>query len=220
MIFTIKCIIICIIAYLLGSLNSSIIISKKFSSEDIRNENSGNAGATNMARTFGRKLGVITFICDIVKFFIALLIAYLVIGSGDFPQNSYLYISAVGFFCMIGHMYPCFFKFRGGKGVTVCAGMIISLDWRIALILILVFICVTLSTKYISLGSIFDFILFPLLELIFFKSDSLSITDSTMLNETIAVLIALVFSLFIICKHIPNMKRIHNGTENKIHIHK
>ncbi len=211
-----KCIVIAVIAYLLGSVNSSVIISKRMAAGDIRNANSGNAGATNMARTYGKGLGILTFVCDVFKVLLAAGIAYIIIGKGQFQPNSYLYLSLAGLCCVLGHLYPCYFAFKGGKGVSACTGMVLVIDWRIALILLAVFALVVLAFRYISLGSVVIASVYPVITFFMFKNGSLSLAETVWQNRWIAAGIALIFTVIVLVKHIPNIKRIIAGTENKI----
>lgn len=210
----VKFIIIAVISYFLGSLNFSIIVSKALAKKDIRESGSGNAGATNMLRTYGKKFAVFTMIGDILKVAAAILIAFIILDAPlnlifGFADNKdtavtiILYKEFAGFFCVLGHIFPCYFKFKGGKGVAACTGMVILVDWRIALILFVIFVLTVLISNWISLGSIIIAVLFPVLILIFYKS-------------LILTLIALLFAVIVIIAHRENIKRILNGTENKI----
>lgn len=211
-----KIVSIIVISYLLGSLNFSIIVSRRCFHKDIRESGSHNAGATNMLRTNGKKYAVLTFLGDVFKLFVAILIAYLIIGKNDFSSNAYLFKSIAGLACVIGHMYPCFFSFKGGKGVSVCAGMVLAIDWRIALILLVIFALVVLTTKYVSLGSIIIAICYPVLTYIFFNPNNLNLGATPVSEKWIATIIAIVFTLIVVIKHSENIKRLFNGTESKI----
>ena len=111
--------------------------------------------------------------------------------------------SFAGFFCVIGHIYPCFFKFKGGKGVATCGGMVFMVDWRIALILLVMFILTVAITKYVSLGSILMAIFYPIYMFAFYLSIPVT-------------LISLIFSAIVLLKHKDNIKRLINHTENPI----
>lgn len=211
-----KIALVIVISYLLGSLNFSIIVSRKCVHKDIRESGSHNAGATNMLRTNGKKYAILTFFGDVFKLFVAVFIAYLIIGQNDFNSNAYLFKSVAGLACVIGHMYPCFFSFKGGKGVSVCAGMVACIDWRIALILIVVFAVVVLISKYVSLGSIIISICYPILIYIMFVPDSITLNTTFVSERWIATLVALIFTLIVVIKHSANIKRLINGTESKI----
>lgn len=203
-----------VISYLLGSLNFSIIFSKFFAKKDIRESGSGNAGATNMLRTYGKRFAVITMIGDILKVAVSIIITFAILGepmkflfgipqSAEEIQRIMIYKEFAGFFCVLGHIFPVFFKFKGGKGVAACTGMVIMVDWRIALILFIIFMAVILITKWISLGSIVIALLYPILIYAFYKN-------------IILCIIALLFTAIVIIAHRKNIKRLIKGTENKI----
>lgn len=212
----IKYILIAVIAYLLGSLNFSIILSEVVKKKDIRDSGSGNAGATNMLRTYGKKAAVGTMIGDILKVALGIIIAFAIL---DVPmkyifsnpadaaeiQRVMLYKEFAGLFCVLGHIFPLYFKFKGGKGVAACTGMVIIVDWRIALILFVIFIGVILISKWISLGSIVIALLYPVLIFAFYKN-------------FILAAVALLFTAIVIVAHRENIKRLTKGTENKISI--
>lgn len=183
-----------IIAYLLGSLNSAVIVSKMMFKDDIRNHGSGNAGFTNMMRTFGTKAAAITFAGDIMKTVIAVLFAWLLGG--------YVAAYVAGLACFLGHLFPCFYGFRGGKGVLCVAAMMLVLDWQILVGLFVVFMLGALLTKYISFGSMLAAMVFPLLTF-------------RLSGYGIFVIISFIIAAIVFIKHIPNLKRIMNGTESK-----
>lgn len=185
-------------AYFIGCLNFGIIISNGKYHEDIRTKGSGNAGATNMLRTYGTKTALFTFIGDFLKAAIATALGICVLGGiGGYTA---------AFACMLGHAFPCFYGFKGGKGVAVSAGAVFILDWRLFLILIAVFALIVWWTRFISLGSVTVFFLFPLL--------------LSRMNEgrmpSIVVLPAFMMAALGIYLHRANIKRIYNGTESKV----
>ena len=210
----IKYILIAVIAYLLGSLNFSIILSEVVKKKDIRDSGSGNAGATNMLRTYGKKAAVGTMIGDILKVALGIIIAFAIL---DVPmkyifsnpadaaeiQRVMLYKEFAGLFCVLGHIFPLYFKFKGGKVAPSVTGMVIIVDWRIALILFVIFIGVILISKWISLGSIVIALLYPVLIFAFYKN-------------FILAAVALLFTAIVIVAHRENIKRLAKGTENKI----
>lgn len=203
--------IIAIVSYLLGSLNFGVILSNTVKKEDVRDSGSGNAGTTNMMRTYGKTLGLLTIAGDILKVMVAIWIAFRIMGIeefkatldsvSDYPQV--VLKSFAGLFAVLGHIFPCFFKFKGGKGVATSGGMVIMIDWRIALILLVIFALTILITKYVSLGSILMAVFYPVFIGIFYK-------------DIILVLIATVFTIIVVVAHRENVKRLINHTENKI----
>ena len=206
--------IIAVVSYLLGSLNFSILVSRILAKQDIRESGSGNAGATNMLRTYGKKYAALTMIGDMLKVGVAILIAFAVIGApikyifaicdnADTAFSIMLNKEFAGFFCVLGHIFPLYFNFKGGKGMAASTGMVILVDWRIALILFVIFVLVILISKWVSLGSITIALIFPMLIFVFYKNITL-------------VLVALLFTIIVLIAHRANIKRIFNGTENKI----
>lgn len=211
MIYTI-CAVIAIVSYLLGSLNFGIIFSKRFKHKDVRENGSGNAGATNMLRSYGKVWGALTIVFDMLKVGVAIILAIFLIKKTGyyesvakiFPENTDIIIkSFVGFFCVLGHIFPCFFGFKGGKGVATSGGMVFMIDWHIALVLLMFFIIVVFVTKYVSLGSLVMAFFYPVLIFGFYHSLPLTI-------------IAIVFALIVFVAHRENIKKLINHTENKI----
>lgn len=184
------------IPYLLGSINTAIIVSKAMYHDDIRKYGSGNAGFTNVMRTYGKKAAIITFVGDLAKTMLAVLIGWSVFG--------YLTAYIAGLACLIGHVFPIFYGFKGGKGVLCLTAILFMLDWRLFLILLVMFVILVYGTKYISAGSVICAMLFPLL------LNRMNDTPFQMIE-----IIALAIAVIIVVKHIGNIKRIFNGTESK-----
>ena len=185
-----------LIPYLLGSINTAILVSGHFYHDDIRNYGSGNAGFTNVMRTYGKKAAVITFAGDIFKTMLAILVGWCVFG--------YLTAYIAGFACFIGHIFPVFYNFKGGKGVLCMGTIMFMLDWRIFLTLVVVFVGIVMATKYISAGSVICSMMFPLM------LNRMNNTGIYMI-EFVAIAIAVI----VVIKHRENLKRIFNGTESK-----
>ena len=194
---------VAVISYLLGSVNISILLSRRLEKHDIRESGSGNAGSTNMLRTYGKKYAALTMLGDMLKVAVAIGIAVLIFGRALFQENSALIKSFAGFFCVLGHIFPVYFKFKGGKGVATAGGMVLLIDWRIGLILLAIFIITVAITRWVSLGSIIMAVLYPVLTYAFHRSWLLT-------------LIAVLFAVIVIAKHAENIRRIFRGTENKI----
>lgn len=203
--------VVAVVSYLLGSCNFGVILSRSVKKEDVRDVGSGNAGTTNMMRTYGKTMGILTIVGDILKVFLAIWLAFRILSVeetkmifnriSDNPQC--VLKSFAGLFAVAGHIFPCFFGFKGGKGVATSGGMVIMIDWRIALILFAVFVVVILLTKYVSLGSIFMAVLYPVFMVLFYREIGLAI-------------ISLVFTFIVITAHRENIKKLINHTENKI----
>lgn len=191
-----------VFSYLLGSINTAIIISKKLSGSDIRTKGSGNAGATNVLRIMGKKAGTAVFFIDFSKGLIAVAAARLFVLFLSAPYET---IIAAGFFVQLGHILPIFFRFKGGKGVATAAGAAMGIMPHIALILLSVFSVIVLASKRVSVASGICAAAYPLLA--FFISDS---------NNTAYFLFAASCSALILIKHIPNFVRLLDGTEPRI----
>lgn len=189
-----------IVAYLLGSINSSIIISKLFSQSDIRNHGSGNAGATNTLRVLGKKAAALVVIGDGLKGVLAVLAARYVahaLSEGSAAE----YIAAV--FVVLGHVFPVFFGFRGGKGIMTSIAVVFTLSPSIGAILVVIFVVLVLLFNYISLASVISALCFPILVLIMESGDILY------------MVCALIIAIIAVVKHHTNIARLVKGTENK-----
>ena len=202
LIIALGCLACAIIGYLFGSVNFSIIISKIFFKDDIRTHGSGNAGSTNMLRTHGTVSGLATFVCDGLKTAAAMILGALIYNL----PGAYV----AGFFCILGHIFPVFFKFKGGKGVVTVAVLIALTNIKTFLICLLIFLIVVIGTKYVSLGSIISVILYPLVLfniLQIFKAQPI---------EYIGVIFAFLTAVIVVIKHRSNIKKLYNHTESKI----
>lgn len=193
-----------IAAYLLGSINWAIVISRVFFRDDIRKHGSGNAGATNMLRTYGAGAAVPTLLLDGLKGVFGILIACLICGHQlTFVTATAAYMSA--FFAILGHVFPCFYRFKGGKGVSSAALAIAVLNPFLFLILLVLFIGIVATTRFVSLGSVIGVALYPVL---LFNFDILHLGTPP--------LFALLIAALIIWAHRANIKRIMDHTESKI----
>lgn len=202
----VECAIVAIIAYLIGSVNFSVILSKKMAGFDLREKGSGNAGTTNVLRTVGKKAAIITLICDILKGVVAILIAMLV-GKIVQGSNASLLVQCAGVAVILGHTFPIFFKFKGGKGVATSLGVLIMSNWQIGLICLVFALILIALTQMVSVGSIAAAILYPVLTL--FIPQNYIIPGNYLIYS---VLLAII----IVFNHRENVKRLLKGTENKI----
>lgn len=191
-------ILLIIISYLIGCFSSAYLIGKIFRKMDIRCYGSGNAGATNAMRVMGKKLGVLTFLLDFSKGIIAVLIGYRMMG-----YNGGL-VAAV--FAVIGHDWPIFLGFKGGKGVATTIGCFAVLNFPLALISVIIGITVGLTSKFVSLGSIVFLSTVPILKVLFFSSN---------LNNGFLIT-SIILAIIGIYKHRSNIKRLLEGNENRI----
>ncbi|MBE6631669.1 MAG: glycerol-3-phosphate 1-O-acyltransferase PlsY [Ruminococcaceae bacterium] len=185
-----------LLSYLIGSFNFAILLSKYKYKQDIRDFGSSNAGATNVMRTYGKKAALVTFAGDGAK----TLIAILLIGRMSLGLFG-AYIS--GLFCIIGHAYPVYFKFKGGKGVTVTAFTILSTSPISFLVLIIIFALMLACFKMVSLASITGALIYPLVL-------------SAVYGKDLCVVIAVIMAALVIYLHRDNIVRISQGTERKI----
>ena len=202
-------IIVAILAYAIGSINFSVLISKKMAGFDVREKGSGNAGTTNVLRAVGLKAAIITLICDILKGVVAVLIAF-IIGKIAQTSDKALLVQIAGLLVVIGHTFPIFFEFRGGKGIATALGVLLVTNWKIGLICLVFAVVIIAITRMVSVGSMSAAVLFPILTL--FIGDNFIV-------EQVGIkyfIYSLILAAFVIFNHRENIKRIMNGTENKI----
>ena len=203
-------IIVAIIAYLIGSISFSVIISKKMAGFDVREKGSGNAGTTNVLRSVGKKAAVITLVCDVLKGVVAVLIALLA-GVIIKDLDKALLVQLAGVFVIIGHTFPVFFKFKGGKGIATSLGVLLIINWQIGLICLVFALLLMALTRMVSVGSIAAAVLFPVLVL--FINQNYIVAESSNWSYLI---FSVVIALLVIFNHRTNLKRIFTGTENKL----
>ncbi len=199
-------IVVAIIAYLIGSINFSVIISKKMAGFDVREKGSGNAGSTNVLRTVGKKAAALTLICDILKGVISIFIAKL-IGNIWKELDGALLVQLAGIFVVIGHTFPVFFKFKGGKGVATSLGVLITTNWQVGLICLVFALVLMVLTRMVSIGSIAAAILYPVL--------TIFITQNYIVPGNY-IISSIILAVLVVFNHRSNVKRLFTGTENKI----
>lgn len=192
--------IIIITAYLLGNISTSYIVAKRLAGVDIRTQGSGNAGSTNVLRTLGKKAGALTFIGDVLKGLIAVLIARFIAYGVNLDNTTCAYIAVVA--VVLGHNYPVFLGFKGGKGVATSLGSMLGMNPLVALLCLGFFIIIVAITKYVSLGSILGIGLSPIIMMIN--------------HNTKGVLVTLFLTISVVITHKENIKRLLNGTERKL----
>ena len=208
-------IIMAVIAYLIGSVNFSVIISKKMAGFDVREKGSGNAGSTNVLRTVGKKAALITLVCDILKGIISVLIALLVGKLAGESANSAVVVEIAALAVVIGHTFPIFFGFRGGKGVATSLGVILIVNWKIGLICLVFALALMVLTRMVSLGSISASVLFAVLTM-FIRDSYVGGIDF----DFTFIIFGILLAALVIFNHRTNLKRIINGTENKLNFKK
>ena len=189
-------------SYLLGCFNGAVIVSKYILRDDVRNHGSGNAGLTNFYRTFGGPLTAVVILCDVLKAVIAVLLGSWLLGFVDPLFGKYW----AGVFCLLGHMFPCMFHFKGGKGILSGGTIALMIDWRVALVVWGGFLILTALTRYVSLGSLWAGASFPFITWYCYP-------------EPIIVILGFICGGLVVWQHRTNIKRLLNGTENKFTLH-
>ena len=203
--------VIAIIAYLIGSINPSIILSKLLGKGDIRTQGSGNAGTTNTLRVLGKGPAALVLLIDVLKAVIAVLLGKWIITWGNTAEaikvcNDYA-LMASGIGVILGHNWPIYYGFKGGKGVATSLGVILVIEWRIGLICLVFALTLILLSRMVSLGSISAAILYPVLVFI--------LPGAAFNSKWLYLAFAVVLALFVLFRHKANIKRLLNGTENK-----
>lgn len=197
-------VIISILGYLLGSVNGAIVISRLVYKDDVRKYGSKNAGMTNMLRVYGKKAAIYTILVDFTKGMLAVIMARLAFAGQTLAFDP-AYISAI--FTIIGHIFPIYFKFKGGKGILAALGVITVLNPLVMLFMLLTFIPLCFVTKIVSLSSILGAFFYPILTCLL----KLYMGEPYLIDTILASVIAVM----IIFMHRENIKRLLNGTERK-----
>ena len=201
-------IIMAIIAYLIGSVNFSVILSKKMAGFDVREKGSGNAGTTNMLRSVGKKAAAITLLCDVLKGIVSITIAIIIgVILKDTDKALLVQLAALG--VVIGHTFPIFFGFKGGKGVATSLGVLLMVNWQIGLICLVFAIILMALTQMVSLGSVTAAILYPVLVMFIH-------TNYTVSEGSSYFVFSIILAVIVVFNHRENIKRLLEGKENKI----
>lgn len=190
-------------AYFLGCFNGAVIVSKYILRDDVRNHGSGNAGLTNFHRTFGGKLTLVVILCDVLKAVIAVLVGGWLFG-GWYLFGKYW----AALFCLLGHMFPCMFHFKGGKGILSGGTIALMMDWRIALVVWGGFLLLVVLTRYVSLGSLWAGASFPFISWYCYS------------NNLLVIILAFLCGGLVVWQHRANIKRLLAGNENKFSLHR
>lgn len=209
-------IIIAVISYLIGSINFSVIFSKKFAGFDIREKGSGNAGSTNMLRSVGKGAAALTLICDILKGVVTIGLAIL-FGNIIPDSNKELLLQVAGVMVILGHTFPIFFGFKGGKGVATSLGVLLFSNWQIGLICLVFALAMMVLTRMVSLGSCTAAVLFPVLTL-FINQHYTVLTEGK--NGNVYFIYSVILAAIVLFNHRENIKRIYEGTENRLSLKK
>ena len=206
-------IIMAVIAYLIGSVNFSVIFSKKFAGFDVREKGSGNAGTTNVLRSVGKKAAALTLICDILKGILAVLTAVLLGLIPDVDKE--LMVQIAGIAVVLGHTFPIFFRFKGGKGVATSIGILLIINWQIGLICLIFGLVLMLLTRMVSIGSVTAAILYPVLTITLMDNPYyLVLTEGN--DGKKYFIYSIILAIIVLFNHRTNIKRILEGKENKL----
>ena len=202
---------VAVISYFFGCFNGAVIVSKYILRNDVRTHGSGNAGLTNFYRTFGGPLTLVVILTDVLKAVIAILLGQWLFSLVTPPQDWQAIWPVLGkywagTFCLLGHMFPCMFGFKGGKGILSGGTIAIMMDWRIALVVWGGFIILAALTKWVSLGSIWAGASFPFASWFVYQN-------------VLILMIAIFIGGLVVWKHRGNLVRILKGTESKFSLH-
>ena len=206
--FVLPALVVAVVAYFCGCFNGAVIVSKYILRDDVRKHGSGNAGLTNFYRTFGGPLTLVVILTDVLKAIVAVWVG--ILAAKYVVLDDALVIALgkywAGTFCLLGHMFPCMFQFKGGKGILSGGTIAIMMDWRVALVVWGGFLVLAIITKWVSLGSCWAGLSFPFVSWFVYQ-------------DVIILLLAIVCGGLILWKHRGNMKRILKGEESKFSFH-
>lgn len=222
--YIVPVLLVSVISYLMGCINTSIFITRVFKrGEDIRSMGSGNAGFTNTLRTLGKKMAILTFAGDFLKGVLAILITMWILSFYPLIVSDFVTYKCVlwfaGSMCVIGHIYPCFFGFKGGKGILTAWSVSLFVDWRVFLILISVFLIVFILSRIVSLASVVAAIVYPVSTfLITYFIDYKHLGHFYI--YAFPTICSLLMGILVLYKHRGNIRRLLSGQEGKITAHK
>lgn len=206
--FVLPALVVAVVAYFCGCFNGAVIVSKYILRDDVRKHGSGNAGLTNFYRTFGGPLTLVVILTDVLKAIVAVWVG--ILAAKYFVLDDALVTALgkywAGTFCLLGHMFPCMFQFKGGKGILSGGTIAIMMDWRVALVVWGGFLVLAIITKWVSLGSCWAGLSFPFVSWFVYQ-------------DVIILLLAIVCGGLILWKHRGNIKRILKGEESKFSFH-
>jgi len=202
--------VVAVVSYFCGCFNGAVIVSKYILRDDVRTHGSGNAGLTNFHRTFGGGLTAVVILCDVLKAVVALWVSVLLFqwlnGGPDVTMTVVVkYWAAL--WCLLGHMFPCMFQFKGGKGILSGGTIALMIDWRIALVVWGGFMILVALTRYVSLGSVWAGVSFPFATWFCY-------------SEPVIVVLGFLCGGLVVWQHRANIKRLIQGNENKFSFHR
>lgn len=205
--------VIAIISYLIGSINPSIVLSKLLKKEDIRTQGSGNAGTTNTLRVLGKGPAIIVLLIDVLKAVVAVFLGRWIGTLGSYApevmaelHDYAIMASALG--AILGHNFPIYYGFKGGKGVATSLGVLLVVEWKIGLVCLVFAVVLMALTRMVSLGSIAAAILYPVLVFV--------LPGTAFNNNWLYLGFAVILAILVLVRHRANIKRLLNGTENKL----
>ena len=201
---------IALIAYFCGCFNGAVIVSKYILHDDVRNHGSGNAGLTNFHRTFGGALTFVVILTDMLKAVVALWLSGVVLECLFPGEPEIMFVLAkywAALFCLLGHMFPCMFGFKGGKGILSGGTVALMIDWRLALVVWGGFLILVILTRYVSLGSVWAGASFPFISWYCYP-------------HPIIVVLAFLCGGLVVWQHRGNIQRLIHGNERKLSFHK
>ena len=200
---------VAVIAYFCGCFNGAVIVSKYILRNDVRKHGSGNAGLTNFFRTFGGPLTLVVILCDVLKAVIAILAGVALFRGMVLDEVAVLVLAKywAALFCLLGHMFPCMFHFKGGKGILSGGTIAIMIDWRIALVVWGGFLILAVLTRYVSLGSCWAGASFPFATWFVYR-------------DPVITVLAVVIGGLILYMHRANIRRLLQGNESKFSLHR
>ena len=205
----IPAVLVAVVAYLMGCFNGAVIVSQYILRNDVRKHGSGNAGLTNFHRVFGGPLTAVVILCDVLKAVLAVLLGAWAAKHLLMDESIVIVLGKywAALFCLLGHMFPCMFHFKGGKGILSGGTIALMVDWRIALVVWGGFIVLVVLTRYVSLGSVWAGASFPFATWFCFP-------------EPIIVVLSFLCGGLVVFMHRANIKRLIQGNENKFSFHK
>ncbi|MCC6251819.1 MAG: glycerol-3-phosphate 1-O-acyltransferase PlsY [Bacteroidia bacterium] len=196
-----------VFAYLIGSIPTSVWLGKYYYGIDLREHGSGNAGATNTFRVFGKKMGIAVLIIDVLKGWIAVKLFYVLYESGQNLEELFNLKIRLGICALLGHVFPIYVGFKGGKGVATLLGIVLALNHQAALASIALFLIVLIITGYVSLSSILAGIFFPVVVMVIFKT-----------SQPDMVIFSLMISVAVIITHQKNIERLFSKKESRVNL--
>jgi glycerol-3-phosphate acyltransferase PlsY len=207
--FWLPALLVAVIAYFCGCFNGAVIVSKYILRNDVRKHGSGNAGLTNFFRTFGGPLTLVVILCDVLKAIVAILAGVALFRGMVLDETAVLVLAKywAALFCLLGHMFPCMFHFKGGKGILSGGTIAIMIDWRIALVVWGGFLILAVLTRYVSLGSCWAGASFPFATWFVYR-------------DPVITALAVVIGGLILYMHRANIQRLLQGNESKFSLHR